>query len=106
MLARPYLTLAEPYLQKELILSFLSRELFLIFKLSDQIISTLWSMIKSNLFTNPVCNTCVLFFRSDCFPKNYDEKEVADANTLKRAPIERTEAVAKRSDNRRFESVR
>ena len=43
-------------------------------------------MIKSKFFTNPVCNTCVLFFRSDCFPKNYDEKEVADANTLKHAP--------------------
>ena len=29
-----------------------------------------------------------MFFRSDCFPKNYTEKEVADAiaNTLKRAP--------------------
>ena len=31
MLARPYLTLAKPYLQKALILSFLSRELFRIF---------------------------------------------------------------------------
>ena len=29
-----------------------------------------------------------MFFCSDCFPKNYSEKEVADAiaNTLKRAP--------------------
>ena len=29
-----------------------------------------------------------MFFRSDCFPRNYTEKEVADAiaNTLKRAP--------------------
>ena len=43
-------------------------------------------MIKSKFFTNPVCNTRVLFFRSDCFPKNYDEKVVADANTLKHAP--------------------
>ena len=56
--------------------------------MSDQIVSTLWSIIKSKSFTTPVCNTRVLFFRSDCFPKNYTEKEVADviANTLKRAP--------------------
>ena len=54
--------------------------------MSDQIVSTLWSIIKSKFFTNPVCNTRVLFFRWDCFPKNYDEKGVADANTLKRAP--------------------
>ena len=48
----------------------------------------LWSIIKFKSFTTPVCNTRVLFFRSDCFPKNYTEKEVADviANTLKRAP--------------------
>ena len=56
--------------------------------MSDEIVSTLWPIIKSKSFAIPVCSNLVLLFCSDCFPKNYTEKEAPDAiaSTLKRAP--------------------